>query len=56
MHKKIRFIREWRKVYGMDAPVRFLFTQFELMEKGIRDVRIHDNTFYVWGLIGGKNV
>jgi len=46
-----RFKASWDNLYG-EAPEVFLREQFDLMAGGIRDVRIHDNTFTVWDDIG----
>jgi hypothetical protein len=33
---------------------RFLKDQFQLLQSGVRDVRIHDSTCYAWMRCGGK--
>jgi len=48
-----RFFHRWLSIYGEDSGnYRFLKEQFNFMEEGIRDVRIHDNTFSVWESLG----
>jgi len=51
---KVKFVKKWKKIYGDEASLTFLCEQYDLMKEGVRDVRIHDNTFYVWKLVGNE--
>jgi len=47
-----RFVSTWIDLYGEDVHDKFFDEQFQLMCEGVRDGRIHDNTFTVWEKIG----